>query len=85
MKSLTRAALMGLMLTSTAVSAQTVEGPEVNWSLSMWGNPRALSAGMEAISAEIADQTGGNFNIEVDIQGKRRIIRAAHGHSRARN
>ena len=48
-----------------ASAAQTVEGPEVSWSLSMWGNPRALSAGMEAIAEEVSEQTGGNFQIEI--------------------
>jgi len=70
MKSVTRAALLGLMLTSTAVSAQTVEGPEVNWSFSMWGNPRALSAGMEAIADEVRERTGGNFDIEIFYGGQ---------------
>lgn len=36
----------------------------------MWGNPRALSAGMEAIAEEVAAQTGGNFNIEIFYGGQ---------------
>lgn len=36
----------------------------------MWGNPRALSAGMEFISDEIAQATGGNFNIEIFYGGQ---------------
>lgn len=67
MKNMTYAAML---LASTAAGAQTVEGPEVNWSFSMWGNPRALSAGMEAISEEVAAQTGGNFNIEIFYGGQ---------------
>jgi len=59
-----------LLLASTAASAQSVEGPEVNWSLSMWGNPRALSAGIEAIADEIREQTGGNFDITVFYGGQ---------------
>lgn len=65
MKSRTRTAILGLLLASTTASAQTVEGPEVYWSFSMWGNPRALSAGMEAIADEVRTQTDGNFNIEI--------------------
>lgn len=53
-----------------AVAAQTVEGPEVSWSLSMWGNPRALSAGMEAMIDEVEAQTGGNFKIEIFYGGQ---------------
>ena len=70
MKSLTRAGITALLLASTAASAQMVEGPEVNWSFSMWGNPRALSAGMEAVAAEVAEKTGGNFNIEIFYGGQ---------------
>lgn len=70
MKSLTQTALLGLMLTSTAAFAQAVEGPKVNWSLSMWGNPRALSAGIEAIADEVREKTGGNFDIQVFYGGQ---------------
>lgn len=62
--------LVGLMLSSTAVSAQMVDGPEVNWSFSMWGNPRALSAGMEAVADEVAERTGGKFKIEIFYGGQ---------------
>ncbi len=65
MKTLKTLTLATTLLASTAAFAQTVEGPEVNWSFSMWGNPRALSAGMEAIADEVREQTGGNFNIEI--------------------
>ncbi|MBU2994016.1 C4-dicarboxylate ABC transporter substrate-binding protein [Octadecabacter sp. 1_MG-2023] len=70
MKLLKKTALVGLLLASTSAAAQTIEGPEVNWSFSMWGNPRALSAGMEAIAEEVATQTGGNFNIEIFYGGQ---------------
>ena len=36
----------------------------------MWGNPRALSAGMEAIADEVREQTGGNFNIQIFYGGQ---------------
>lgn len=67
LKSLT---MVGILLASTAASAQSVDGPEVNWSLSMWGNPRALSAGIEAISEEVSTRTGGNFKIKVFYGGQ---------------
>lgn len=70
MNKLTTTALVGLLLAPVVASAQTVEGPEVNWSISMWGNPRALSAGMEAIAEEVATQTGGNFQIEIFYGGQ---------------
>lgn len=65
-KGLAKGAVTALaILAPLATSAQTVEGPEVRWSLSMWGNPRALSAGMEAMIDEVEAQTGGNFQIEI--------------------
>lgn len=70
MKTMTKMAVMALLLASTAASAQQVDGPKVNWSLSMWGNPRALSAGIEAIADEIREQTAGNFNITVFYGGQ---------------
>lgn len=70
MKTLKTTAMVGLMLASTQALAQEVAGPEVNWSLSMWGNPRALSAGMEAIADRVEEATGGNFKIEVFYGGQ---------------
>jgi len=59
-----------LLLTTTAVGAAEVDGPEVNWSLSMWGNPRALSAGVEAIAERVEEATGGNFKIQIFYGGQ---------------
>lgn len=68
---LTKSAVLALaVLAPAAGAAQTVEGPEVNWSLSMWGNPRALSAGMEAMIEEVSTQTDGNFQIEIFYGGQ---------------
>lgn len=52
------------------VSAQTVEGPKVFWKVSMWGNPRALSAGMEAMAEKVREDTGGNFEIKIFYGGQ---------------
>lgn len=70
MNTLTKTAVAALLLASTAASAQDVPGPEVNWSLSMWGNPRALSAGIEAIADRVEEATGGNFKINVFYGGQ---------------
>ncbi len=50
---------------STPAEAANVEGPKVFWKLSMWGNPRALSAGMEELAAKVSEETGGNFEIKI--------------------
>jgi TRAP-type mannitol/chloroaromatic compound transport system substrate-binding protein len=70
MNKFTRTAVMGLMLAASPAFAQEVEGPEVNWSFSMWGNPRALSAGMEASADRVEEATGGNFNIKIFYGGQ---------------
>lgn len=49
---------------STAAAAN-IDGPEVFWKISMWGNPRALSVGMEALAKKAAEETDGNFNIKI--------------------
>lgn len=53
-----------LMLASMAV-AQTVEGPEVDWKLSVWGKKRGMTAGMEYVSGQLAERTGGKFNLTI--------------------
>ena len=65
-------ALGGLLASAMATSAiaQSVEGPSVFWKISMWGNPRALSAGMEAMAEKVREDTGGNFNIKIFYGGQ---------------
>lgn len=46
-------------------TAANVDGPKVFWKLSMWGNPRALSAGIEAMAEKVREETDGNFNIKI--------------------
>lgn len=50
--------------------AETVDGPSVFWKVSMWGNPRALSAGMEAMAEKVREDTGGKFNIKIFYGGQ---------------
>ena len=37
---------------TSSVNAANVEGPKVFWKISVWGNPRALTAGMEYLGLE---------------------------------
>ncbi len=57
------AAMLGLI--APAAMAQNVEGPNVFWKLSTWGNPRAFTAGVEWLSERLKEETGGNFNLRV--------------------
>lgn len=56
--------------TAIPVTAQAVDGPSVFWKISMWGNPRALSAGMEAMAEKVREDTGGKFNIKIFYGGQ---------------
>ena len=62
------ATLLAGLLTTTAASsaiAANVDGPNVFWKISMWGNPRALSSGMEALAKKVSEETGGKFQIKI--------------------
>jgi TRAP-type C4-dicarboxylate transport system substrate-binding protein len=52
-------------LAATAAPAANVEGPPVFWKWSVWGNPRAFTAGVEKLSERVAEETGGNFKIQI--------------------
>ena len=45
--------------------AQTVEGPDVFWKLSTWGNPRAFTEGIEFVAQKVEEATGGKFRIQI--------------------
>jgi TRAP-type mannitol/chloroaromatic compound transport system substrate-binding protein len=54
-----------LLAPTLATAAAKIDGPKVFWKISMWGNPRALSAGMEALAERAAEETDGNFQIKI--------------------
>lgn len=58
------------LLSATGAVAANIEGPKVFWKISMWGNPRALSAGMEEMAKKAAEETGGNFQIKIFYGGQ---------------
>jgi TRAP-type mannitol/chloroaromatic compound transport system substrate-binding protein len=58
------AMIAGLGSTPFAQAA-SVDGPKVFWKLSMWGNPRALSVGMEELSKKVMAETDGKFEIKI--------------------
>ena len=73
MKTLAKSALMAAALTLAAVGgapAQNVEGPKVFWKWSTWGKPRAFTAGIETLSARVAEETGGKFTIKIFYGGQ---------------
>ena len=64
-KSVLALAIAGMLSSTGIANAANVEGPKVFWKLSMWGNPRALSAGMEAMAEKVKAETDGNFEIKI--------------------
>jgi TRAP-type mannitol/chloroaromatic compound transport system substrate-binding protein len=55
---------------TTQATAANIDGPSVFWKLSMWGKPRALSAGMEVLAKRAAAETGGKFKIKIFYGGQ---------------
>ena len=55
---------------ATQASAANIDGPSVFWKLSMWGKPRALSAGIEVLAKRAAKETGGKFKIKIFYGGQ---------------
>ena len=46
-----------------SVHAVEVDGPELQWNISLWGKQRAFTAGVEKLSSLVAEKTGGNWEI----------------------
>ncbi len=60
--------ILGVAVAAFAASsalAANVEGPDVFWKWSVWGNPRAFTAGVEKLAERVAEETGGKFKIQV--------------------
>lgn len=68
-KMMISALAVGLGLSSPAPAAN-VDGPDLLWKISVWGNPRALTAGMEALSEFVAAETDGKFKLKIFYGGQ---------------
>lgn len=68
--SLLAGALASAVVMSPAAMAANIDGPSVFWKISMWGNPRALSSGMEALAQKASEETGGKFQIKIFYGGQ---------------
>lgn len=65
--------ILGVALALSATGgalAQNVEGPDVFWKWSVWGNPRAFTAGAEHLAERVAEETGGKFKIQMFYGGQ---------------
>ncbi|MFW5679975.1 MAG: C4-dicarboxylate ABC transporter substrate-binding protein [Pseudomonadota bacterium] len=65
-KTLVPALAAGMIATlGLPAAAQVVEGPNVEWNISTWGNPRAFTAGIEKVAELVGERTEGRFTITV--------------------
>ncbi len=60
----TSCVLASAVLLPLSANAQEVKGPKIDWNITVWGNPRAFTEGMELISKQIVAKTGGAFTIK---------------------
>lgn len=58
-------AALGLAAGAATSAAAAVDGPKLAWNLSVWGPPRAFTAGIEALSKYVETETGGKFTIKI--------------------
>lgn len=62
-------AMVGLagagMSVSPALAQQQVEGPSVNWLVSLWGPRRGQTEGLEKMAELLSARTGGNFTLDL--------------------
>mgnify|MGYP001031334909 CR=1 FL=1 len=56
------------MLASHAQSAE-VDGPELEWNISLWGKPRAFTVGTEKMAELVNAKTDGNWTITLHYGG----------------
>ena len=68
MKRLLLAASAAIILAAGSTSAQTVDGPKINWKMGSWGKPRAVTAGQEMLKKHVEEKTGGKFTITIGYE-----------------
>lgn len=57
--------LAGAVALVPAASAQTIDGPKVEWKHSLWGKRRANTEGIEKVNEILKARTNGNFSIKI--------------------
>lgn len=57
------ALLLPLTVAALAPSAAEVEGPRLDWDVSLWGKPRAGTMMADALAAAVREKTGGQWRL----------------------
>ena len=68
LKTLLMATSACAMLAGHATAAE-VDGPVLEWNVSLWGNPRAFTVGTETMAELVNEKTGGNWTITLHYGG----------------
>ena len=63
------ALLAAIGFAAAGAQAAEVDGPKLNWDVSLWGKKRAFTAGVERLSALVGEKTGGNWTIKLHYGG----------------
>ena len=58
-------AIPGTVSASGPASAQSVEGPKIEWKHSLWGKRRSNTEGIEKVNEILKARTNGNFSIKI--------------------
>ncbi len=65
LRGIATAAAIALSFGAGTTQAAEVDGPTVFWKFSMWGKPRAVTAGLEYLSEQLAEKTDGKFTFKI--------------------
>ena len=57
---------LGSVMVAAGPALAAVDGPKVSWNYSVWGPPRAFTAGVEALAKHVETETGGKFTIRLN-------------------
>jgi len=62
------AAAIGVLLASSAMAADVVDGPKVSWKVALWGKARPFTTNAEVMKKHVEARTGGKFSITLGYE-----------------
>jgi len=63
------AAVAAVAPMTAPAAAADVDGPAVTWQVSLWGNRRGFTEGVEHLVATLSEKTGGKFTLDLKYGG----------------
>jgi len=55
-----------LATVASLIAGQAAAADKVEWNASLWGNPRAVTRGIEAVAKYVDEKSAGNFTIKIN-------------------